>query len=384
MGKTQVEKGAWKMNRKRESIISTFNRFAIVPLLCLGLSVLVITTFSIYTFMTAETEDGLKNLAHSLYETCHLVGKGEYTLKDGILMKGNEPFDSDYAIVDNIKKVSGIDATIFYKDARIITSILNEDGSRAIGTHPAPEVVQAVLQEGQEYFSQKVSVNGTLYFGYYIPLHNTDQSVIGMVFVGKARQGVIYAIERTILLIFLAIVVITAITLLVSLIYARRIVYSIQRTKEFLGSVAQGDIENTLDPYILKRKDELGEMGRFSIILQKSITELVGTDPLTGLSNRRSCGIIMANTMREYRKCKIPYVLVIGDIDSFKNINDKYGHLAGDVVLKELSAVFLNHMRHKGFVSRWGGEEFLFIYERMDKQRALSNLEELLTESSIL
>ena len=119
-------------------------------------------------------------------------------------------------------------------------------------------------------------------------------------------------------------------------------------------------------------------MGRFAAILQKSITTLVGTDPLTGLGNRRSGMIILANAVRDYQKYNTAFVVAIADIDNFKQVNDRYGHPAGDEVLKKLAITFMNHMDRKGFVSRWGGEEFLFVYERMDKQRALPCLEELL------
>lgn len=366
------------MKERQKSVIFALNRIAIIPLIVLGICVFAVSIYGISIFMEAETEDGLKNLAHSLYATCQSEGEGEFGLKEGILVKGNMPFFNNFSVVDNIKKISGVDATIFYGDTRMLTSVRNAEGERIVGTKASTVVMQHVLQNGEEYFSTKVPVNESLYFGYYIPLKNHDDSIIGMIFVGKAREQVMRAIEQMLLLLFIPITIIIAATYCITLGYSKKIIFSLQKTKEFLGNVAAGDTKVEIDPYILSREDEIGEMGRFAVILQKSITTLVGTDPLTGLGNRRSGMIILANALQEYQKYKNSFAIAIADIDDFKQINDKYGHPAGDAVLKELSVIFMNHMDRKGFVSRWGGEEFLFVYERMNKQRAAWHLEELL------
>lgn len=366
------------METKQKSLISNLRRLTIVPLLCLGLSVLIISGYFVYSSTTAETRQGLDNLAHVFRELVLQRGSGDFTLEGGILYRGGTPFCTDNSVVDRINQVSGVDATIFYGDTRRLTSIRTGDGARAVGTQAAPKVVRAVLEEGRDYYAQKVLVSGTPYFGYYVPLRNSDASIVGMVFVGMAHHLVVQVILRTVLLIFLVVAVVSGVSMAFSMVYAKRIIYSLNKTKEFLGAVAQGGVEAKIDPYILSRNDEIGEMGRFAVILQKSITELVGTDALTGLYNRRSCGVILTNTMREFEKYHTPYVLAIGDIDDFKAVNDRYGHQAGDAVLKELAHLFMEHMGRKGFVSRWGGEEFLFIYERIEKQRAITYLEELL------
>lgn len=74
-------------------------------------------------------------------------------------------------------------------------------------------------------------------------------------------------------------------------------------------------------------------------------------------------------------------MLAMGDIDWFKEINDRYGHQAGDYVLAELANCFKQHMEHQGFVFRWGGEEFLFIYEGLTVQEAAAQLEQLKSQA---
>ena len=366
------------MKKRSKSLASAINRIAIFPLILLGVCVLVASVFVISNFMIAETEDGLKNLAHSLLATCMSEGNGDFSIKNESMWKGNAPFFDNSSVVDNIKKVSGVDATIFYKNKRMLTSVRDEKGERILGTKASWEVEEQVLQKGEDFFSTKVAVNNIPYFGYYVPLKNHNGANIGMVFVGKPREQVIRAIEKMMLLGFSPMILIITITYFATHAYSRKIIFSLQKIKEFLGCVAAGDTTAELDPYLLAREDEIGEMGRFAAILQKSITTLVGTDPLTGLGNRRSGMIILANAVRDYQKYNTAFVVAIADIDNFKQVNDRYGHPAGDEVLKKLAITFMNHMDRKGFVSRWGGEEFLFVYERMDKQRALPCLEELL------
>jgi len=79
-------------------------------------------------------------------------------------------------------------------------------------------------------------------------------------------------------------------------------------------------------------------------------------DPLTALLNRR--GLKRSIGKFGYNGT---HIIVLADIDDFKIINDKYGHPAGDIILKDLSRILRRHSEKSFFVSRWGGEEFLVV-----------------------
>lgn len=366
------------MKPKRHSLTTSLFCLVVIPLLCLGASAILIASFSIYNATTQETRDGLNDLAHSLYRSCSLLSDGDFMIKNGTLYKGSVLLAEQSFLVDDIKSVSGTDATIFCEERRALTSVRDKNGNRAAGTTASPEVSAAVLGQGSDFFSDYVSVNGTPYYGYYIPLRNKSGQVLGMVFVGKTRQTVVKTISLAVLQISIVVVAILAAAAAVALRYAKKTIYALNKTKDFLKETADGKLDSRLDPYLLQREDELGDMGRFTLRLQSSITELIGTDPLTGLYNRRSGEILLSNLLENYQKSRNVFSVAIGDIDFFKQINDRYGHPAGDVVLKELAGLFLRHVKHRGYVFRWGGEEFLFVFENVLKEDVAHILRELL------
>ena len=93
-----------------------------------------------------------------------------------------------------------------------------------------------------------------------------------------------------------------------------------------------------------------------------------GTDPLTGLPNRRA----LLDVIENYRKTSpdSQFTVAIADIDFFKRVNDTYGHNCGDYTLKTLSQLFLDKAGGKYTVCRWGGEEFCFFIPEMNVDQA--------------
>lgn len=91
------------------------------------------------------------------------------------------------------------------------------------------------------------------------------------------------------------------------------------------------------------------------------LKELVLSDALTGLPNRRYIDSFLDSRFAEYKKLNIPFALAMIDIDNFRIFNDTYGHDTGDEVLKLVAMTMKNAIRRNDMVGRWGGEEFLAI-----------------------
>lgn len=84
-------------------------------------------------------------------------------------------------------------------------------------------------------------------------------------------------------------------------------------------------------------------------------------DPLTGVLNRQLLDKIFKTQFELSKSLDTGFALIMGDIDNFKQINDLYGHVFGDVVLKEFTNVLMGSTRKSDFVIRFGGEEFILI-----------------------
>ena len=162
--------------------------------------------------------------------------------------------------------------------------------------------------------------------------------------------------------------------------FSNKLVIAIRKIELFAAAIAKGELHTEFDEEVLNRKDELGDMSRNLIKMQKSLQNLVEQDILTGLYNRRSGEKLLRRTSEKYQKEGVPFCVAIGDIDHFKRVNDTYGHECGDVALMEISARIKEHMEGKGFVARWGGEELLLVYDNMRLDTAAACMKELMEE----
>ncbi|MBR9884929.1 MAG: GGDEF domain-containing protein [Oceanospirillales bacterium] len=86
------------------------------------------------------------------------------------------------------------------------------------------------------------------------------------------------------------------------------------------------------------------------------------TDPLTGLPNRVSYDDQLKEALGRWQRYQTPFAIAVVDLDRFKEINDAYGHLAGDKVLRLVARVLQRNLRGSDFIARYGGEEFVIIF----------------------
>ena len=111
--------------------------------------------------------------------------------------------------------------------------------------------------------------------------------------------------------------------------------------------------------------------------LEDDLHSAARTDPLTGLANRRELmNRFRAESARIERHGGV-FSLLLADIDHFKQVNDTFGHPAGDQVLKRVADVLAKSTRAEDVCGRWGGEEFLLMLANTDEEAALSTAEKL-------
>src|SRR5207244_6082890 len=84
-------------------------------------------------------------------------------------------------------------------------------------------------------------------------------------------------------------------------------------------------------------------------------------DGLTGLANRRQCEESLADELARVERFGGSLAVVVADLDWFKDVNDRYGHPAGDSLLRDFASLLQETLRDVDLAGRWGGEEFLLI-----------------------
>ncbi len=116
---------------------------------------------------------------------------------------------------------------------------------------------------------------------------------------------------------------------------------------------------------------------RRAFLLEQELIREARTDTLTGLHNRRALEEFAEAAFKRAARSGEPCAVVLCDIDHFKNINDEYGHDAGDVVIRAVGEVLSGTAREADALGRWGGEEFLAVLPDTTDEAAMSLAERM-------
>ncbi len=117
-------------------------------------------------------------------------------------------------------------------------------------------------------------------------------------------------------------------------------------------------------------------------LAEERLRKLSSEDDLTGASNRRHFLQLADMELRRSRRYLTPFTIAFLDVDDFKAINDQYGHLAGDLVLCEMTRVCIQNIRETDTFARYAGDEFLILMPNTTQAQAVECLERI--RSSLL
>lgn len=134
------------------------------------------------------------------------------------------------------------------------------------------------------------------------------------------------------------------------------------------------------DQLIADLKHRVAELSREKELLARLLkekSESMRRDPLTGAFNRLAYEEHLQAEYQRWRRFGNPLALLVWDIDHFKGINDRYGHAAGDAVLRGVAEQLIGRVRATDFVARYGGEEFVMLLPGADRAAALDVADKL-------
>ena len=203
----------------------------------------------------------MQTASYALEMTLDSLGSGDYRSDGTNLYKGNYNLTSNNQAIDDFKKKTNVDITVFWKKTRMVTSVIDKNGKRVTGTDISDSVYDKVMQDGK-YFSDNVDIEGTEYYGYYEALKNADGSSQAIIFTGMPSSDVkaIYKKRLVNTTVFMIIIALMACALLAAVITF--IVKAITKVIGHLDEVADGELDFKISEKLLQRSDEIGNIAR--------------------------------------------------------------------------------------------------------------------------
>lgn len=250
----------------------------IIPLVVLGAVTYLVGSNKITDVMVDTIKSGLESTAISVKDTISAGHEGDFRIdKKGNMWKGeNLNISESSYIMDNIKKATGMEVTVFYGDTRYMTSVLSDNGERVLGTKASDKVIEEVLKNKQDYFNQHVDVVGEEFFAYYLPIYNPGSDTpIGMVFTGMSQENAEAEIGNIVNTLLVIILFTVFISVSIAWIIAHRLVKRVKAGVVVLDEIANGNLTAEINTKDLKRKDEVGEILTAVSKLKKDMTVLI-------------------------------------------------------------------------------------------------------------
>ena len=251
---------------------------ALLPILAVCIAVIIINNTVIKNALLSKTKNELQATAEALH-TAYNQNSGEYFRNDsGEIWKGTYNVSLSQKLVVEMSEKTGSSLTFFYGDERIVTSLKDKKGDYILGSKAGDYVKKNVLQKGNDVFSSRVSVEGTMYYGYYIPVkQNNSDDVIGMIFAGMPVKTVDKTINLVSGLLFFVLGIVLILTIFVCFIASKGIAAAIEDSVLVVQKMASGNLSVNINEKNLNRKDEVGKLSASTKSLQESLHNMIGS-----------------------------------------------------------------------------------------------------------
>lgn len=266
-----------KLNFSMRILLITF-----IPIIGISLFLTILNIKGLSKTSDKLLEEELRNTGMTILQNYESSNTDNYEYKNDIFSKGDIKISEEFNYIDKLKEKTGLYVTIFYNDTRVITNIMKENGERFIGTKADPKVIDAVIKNGEMFYTSNISINGIECAANYIPIKQPNGGqVIGMVFVGKDRTIVDSDMSKLNTISFICQIVIILILSVLSSISIRQMVKVMKYSTNNLIKVKDGDLSIKIDEKMLKRTDEIGDVIRGTDNLIQSLRDILNNIIIT-------------------------------------------------------------------------------------------------------
>lgn len=223
-----------------------------------------------------------------------------------------------------------------------MTSIIDKNGNRILGSSAGAKIKEEVLEKGLEYFSRSVSIDGEIYYGYYVPVFQSTNNTepIGMVFAGVNKKETITRVFSSVFYMLIVVAVIAFISMFIAVLASDSISKALNEEIACVEEVATGNLNIRLNQKHMRRKDEAGDLSRAVGKLQSDLRQIIsgisdGTNQLIHASNMlgqtsRQTLADMGDVMKSVDTITTGAVSQAADT---RNASDNIAHM-GDLIIE--------------------------------------------------
>ena len=372
--------------RLRNSLKTQMLKMTIIPLTLMTVAIVAVSGSIVQKSITDQIREELIYDAQLVSFAFDEFYVGDYRLERGEteddikIYKGDQQLNSNDSLMHKLTDELNIEVSIFSEDVRILTTLVDQNGNNAMGSKAAAVVKRDVLETGESAFYDNVIVYDESAFAYYQPIKDEKGDTIGMIAVCRSSGDVNNQVFEYVLPVIGICIFVAVFFGVIMIRYIRVLGDRISKMDRYMNRLASGEFDSEMPRELMADDDEIKSLATDGKKMAKAIKMLVDFDALTELNNRRSADKRMEECRIKMVEQGNKYCVCIADIDFFKKVNDTYGHDMGDVVLRMVASTLKSGMVGKGFVARWGGEEFLLIFDNRELDIAYRELNMIMDE----
>ena len=264
-----------------------------LPMMLACIVIVTVSTMTLRQGMESETFKTLEALARGTMLALDGVSSGDYSMQGDDLYKGEVNLSQQMgALVDSYASANNGEITLFFGDVRRATTIKDAQGNPIVGTKADPKVAAEVLNAGNEYSRDDFEINGALYYGFYVPVTDSTNQIVGMICASKDRETIRnYISLRQSFIIGMAVVIYIVCIFFATVVTKKKIQYPLMTLSDVARKMARGDINAHIER---TSNDEFGDLtDDFKLMIktigeQVHVTEQVAEGDLTATYKKAS------------------------------------------------------------------------------------------------